>query len=416
MPPKQKQVAARAKKLIDRVKARPMKKKGTKASTSSNGGAKRSAVQNTSNNRSVFGPVSSISTAPVSIGNSISGADPVVTPVKDGVRIKGRDYFMSVDATAATVTTWTLTAAAPITPACMVSSAVKGFASSYAEYMVHGVAIHFITSEPTSNAGAIAIYIGKDRDGPGVVTSSPNLLPFVMSDHCTVLSPIWKNASTIYIPPPMWRSTELGDAESLNDQAVGEVFVLTKLAAVTQPGHILIDYDITFRNMQANIKGLTYPITRMKYTQVNFFRNVLAVTANTTVATAQAVATGGIGYLLDGPTPSALPSGALLGDIYKCVLNLTNSTIVNAAYNTLFSLTIGPATNMQTVTLTDGFTFYATFYTAASGSFAFYPNYAAAISNTNAFYFGVSATISFQLPCYISHVGAGNNAVSQANY
>ena len=152
-----------------KVKPRPMKKKAARKTT-----------------KPVFGPISTIDTAPVSIGNTVTGSSPVVVPVEDGMRVQGRDFLMKIDNTATSITDWTLVGGVPLAPACMVASALKNFSNTYAHYVIHGLAFHFITSTNTSSDGSVMFYINKDRHGPGLPTDSPNFMPMVLSDHNTV--------------------------------------------------------------------------------------------------------------------------------------------------------------------------------------------------------------------------------------
>ncbi len=355
----------------------------------------------------VFGPVTTIDTAPTSIGNTYQGATPIVVPTRDGIRIKGRDYFLTVDTTSAAVLGWTLVAGAPLGLGCMVTSSLKGFANTYGEYMIHGMAFHYITSNSTSDTGSLMMYIAKDRAGPGLITSSPNLLSVVLSDHNTTIGPIWKNNTALSFPDPQWLTTDVLNDEGLHEQAVGELFVLTKTGQLDTSGYILIDYDISFREMQTNIKQLTLPVSRMKYTQVILSK----FAAVTTGVTNMSVLTNA-GFLLDGVTVSSSPSGGVVGDVYKVIFNVTNATLTNVTAGTLFQYLVAGTGNA--VTIADGFTCYMTMSGTSIGFL--YPTYYAAVNGSSPFVSGVTATITIAIPAYISLVGSLANGVLQANY
>jgi len=357
-----------------------------------------------------FGPVSTIDSAPVSIGNTVQGCSPVITPTADGVRVRGRDFLNTANATAASVTGWCLVGGSPISPECMSASVLKGYCNSYAEYQVHGVALHFITSSTTADAGSLLIYVGKDRAGPGLNPTAANLLPFVLSDHCTVITPVWKNASAVYHPAPKWYTTGIGNDEPLSEQACGEMFVLSKVTETNSPGYILMDYDITFRNMQVNIKSLTFPLTRMKYTEVamGFHGNM---TAHTTLNIFTLIADN----LLDGTTLSSAPSGFTRGDVYKVIITTTNAVYAAGNPTNMFDYLLSTGTYIN-IPVTDGLTLYGVAIT--TGSLEMYANYASAIANTNptVFNLGSGGNEDVVLHAFISLVGAVEGALLQSNY
>jgi len=355
-----------------------------------------------------FGPVTTIDTAPVAIGNTYTGAKPVVVPYLDGVRIKGRDYLLGIDSTAAAITGWTMVGGAPLTPACMVTSTLKHFANSYAEYRVHGMAFHYITTASTAETGSVMFYINKDRVGPGLTTSSANFMPLVLSDHNTLIGPLWKNSTAVYLPEFEWMPTDVGLSEDLRHQAVGELIVYTRTSVTDSPGYVLIDYDISFREMQVNPRSLYLPISRMKYTQV------LVTIVNAAYTQSQpAFFTVVGGNLMDGVTVSTVPTGAVFGDVFKIVLNISNATFNTAnPTNILQTNSIGGA-NLP-ITLQDGFTAYAIY--AYTAHFYLATTYMASQAMVDNIGWGVTTTFSATIPAYMSYVGTHNEAGLQSNF
>lgn len=358
---------------------------------------------------SVFGPVSTIDTAPVSIGNTVQGCSPVITPTADGVRVRGRDFLISANATSTSVTGWCLVGAAPITPECMSASVLKGYCNSYAQYQVHGVALHYITASTTADAGSVMLYVGKDRAAPGLNPSAANLLPFVLSDHCTVITPIWKNASAVYHPSPKWYSTGIGNDEPMCEQSCGEMFVLSKVTENNAPGYILMDYDITFKNMQVNVKSLTFPLTRMKYTEV-----ILHWTANATKDVTIIDADFVSGTLLDGTTVGTPPTGAAIGDVYKVVFTTTLISLVGANANNLIDVKMGA--NFAALSIVDGYTLYGAI-TSSFPNMELYPTYQAACIGDNPLRYGFTANpVTANIHAFMSLCGSVEGSLLQANY
>ena len=356
----------------------------------------------------VFGPVATIDTAPVSIGSSITGATPVIIPIEDGQRIQGRDFLITVDPTALTIVDWTLVGGSPVAPACMVASTLKHFSSTYAHYMVHGVAFHFITSASTATNGSVMFYINKDRSRPALPTDSSNFMSAVLSDHHTVIGPLWKNTTASYFPEPHWYSTSVFDGEQLLSQCPGELLMYTKSAEAGVPGYILVDYDISFRGLSLNPKTSLLPVSRMKYTQVTLTATTLVVVnASTTLALAM-----NSGTLLDGITPSSAPSGAIEGDVYKVIIDEDDSTFTNASAATMLTILYGGGGTTPTP-ITDGFTCFAT--VTDTNTVVLFPNLISAIDGAAPFRWGVTATVTAKLPCYMSLCGTVSGLLSQAS-
>lgn len=359
--------------------------------------------------KKVFGPVSTIDTAPVSIGNTIMGSKPVVVPVADGVRIKGRDFLIGLDSSATSVTGWTLVGACPITPVAMVASALSGFSRSYAQYRVHGVAFHYITAATTGDAGSVALYINKERANPSIPTSSANFLPLVLSDHNTCLSPIWKNSSALFFPPLRYYPTSLLNDEMLADQCPGELLVFARVTENVVPGYIICDYDITFKELSSNPKNTIFPITRMKYTQVTLSIANVSMTAGN--ANQFTITTDS---LLDGTTTSSLPTGGTVGDVYKVICNVDDATFTTATAANLLAEQYLGSTITQNITLTDGFTMYGVL--VSSTKISFYPNLPAAYANgSTSLVWQTTQTGTVKMFSYWSLVGSVFNTTQQAN-
>nr|UUW21093.1 MAG: coat protein [Leptochloa chinensis tombus-like virus 1] len=357
----------------------------------------------------LFGPVATIDTAPVSIGNTVQGAKPVVTQVEGGCRVRGRDYFLSVPGIASIDTNWQFVAGAPLAPACMVASAVRSFANAYSQYVIHRMSFHFITAESTANSGNIVLYVAKDRAGPGLNTLSSNFLPVVLSDEHSVIGPLWTNNTAHFNPVPEWRPTDVFNVEDLRHQAVGELMVFTKSAVLQAPGYVLVDYDMSFREMSVNIKTLSLPVSRMKYTQVSLV-NTASHTAGDTVAVFM-----NLGVLLDAVTVSTPPAGTVPGDVYKIVMSLANNGLGGLATNAVFSL--NALDGKPAITLNEGFTCYGVVDNAGTALYLF--DTFAGATGKGAFSqlcYATTGTYNLQIQCQISLVASSNPALTQVSF
>jgi hypothetical protein len=330
----------------------------------------------------------------------------VVVPIADGVNIRGRDFLISIDATDAGVTNWTMTAGCPIVPHALVSSVLKSYAGIYANCVIKGIAFHYITACATSVQGDMMFHVNKSRAAPGINFSSSNFMSVVLSDHNTVIGPLWKNHTAVYYPVLKAYSTDILNDEQLMSQGPGELFVFTKTASEQAPGYVLIDYDIDFVSMQVNVKALTFPVSRLKYTQM-----AITLTA-TAVTTSSDFATQITGTKLDGTTAS-IPSTFTVGDIYKGIINITASTLTNVNTSNLLQYNTYTGTTYVNVpvSVSDGFTMYGVYYT--TNAMLWYPTYEEAASQSASvnYNYGVNATITINIPVYMSLVGSVGNLV-----
>jgi len=363
-----------------------------------------------------MGPVSAISTAPVAIGNSVRGARSVSTRTNSGVIVRGRDFMFTPAGTASSITAWCTVGGTPLSPVAFGDSIVRQYLQMYQKYRWKRCVVHYITSSPTSASGDVMFYHGKNRDSVYLNQTSSFLLPFVISDPDTVLGPQWTNHSADLKVQGTWKSTDYGMGDSPNDYADGEIFLLSKTTTTESPGYVLFDYEIEFAEMQISPRLLNLPLPRAQYTNVNFGQTTSGVTAGNGLAAVP------VGNLLDGVTNSAVPSNAAYGDVYKIILDISNSASgswTNATPATLVEYQSGPFSNSnQAVTLTDGFTLYAVYAsTTANDAITFYPNATAAYANGNDYLrFAVTATITWNIQSWWSLIGSITSLNNKPNF
>ncbi len=304
-----------------------------------------------------FGAVSAINTAPVSIGNSVRGSRPKVSQTTNGARVVGRDFAFALSATASAVTNWELIGGMPLTPCVLPSSVLRNYCQMFQKFKVNKIVVHYITSSPTSQAGDVLFYYERDCMAPMQDYSNSSFLPFTLSDPNTMIGPQWTNHSILVNPTFDWKTTLYGNQTDLNEQAAGSIFVYSKTNAANSPGYILIDYDISFKELSVNPRAGTLPVARG---QSSFICLTNDATTTTAGAAAQWIVTSGKTI---ANTTSAAPTGAQVGDIYKCRFQVTASTLVNAAWSA--GGTTPTTSNMlrwdisdSSLTIDDGFTCY----------------------------------------------------------
>lgn len=358
-----------------------------------------------------FGPISTINTAPVSVGNSVRGSSPRVTQTTDGARVVGRDFAFALGSTAATVTGWELIGGMPITPAVLPSSILRNYCQMFNKFKVNSIAFHYITSSPTSQAGDVMFYYEKDRFSPMMDYSNSSFLPFVLSDPNTVIGPQWTNHSIVLRPTRDWKSTLFGNQTDLNEDAEGIQYFFSKTNAANSPGYILIDYDLSFRELSVSPRAGTLPVARGQ-------TNLICLSQTSTTTTANSAAAWVWNSLKTvANITSAPPTGAIPGDIYKCVLQITSSQIVNtwagSVTPTVSNMLQYGASN-RLLTLDDGFTVYLGYNVSAS--LAMYPTLEAAVTNTDTIEWQQTLTaVSFGL-CASIQLVRNTTDLTQSSY
>lgn len=322
-----------------------------------------------------FGPVSQINTAPVSVGNSVRGSKPRITQTTNGARVVGRDFAFALSSSAAAVTGWEIIGGMPLTPCALPSSILRNYCQMFQKFKINSIVAHYITSSPTSQAGDILFYYERDRFSPMVDYSNSSFLPYVLSDPHTMIGPQWTNHSMLVKPTAEWKTTMFGNQTDLNEDAAGSLFLFSKTNAANSPGYLLIDYDISFRELSVNPRSGTLPIARAQ-------SSFVCLTTPTTFTQANAAQfTLTSGKTIANST-SAPPTGYLPGDVYKVVLQITASTQVNAAWSGTGSPTVA---NLLTyadgtaITVDDGFTAYAV--SLDGTSFYLFPTVESAVAN-----------------------------------
>nr|UHS71941.1 MAG: hypothetical protein 3 [Luteoviridae sp.] len=333
-----------------------------------------------------FGAVSSISTAPVSIGNSVRGSKPRIKQTIDGARIAGRDFAFALSGTGSAVTNWELIGGMPITPCVLPSSVLRNYCQMFQFFKVHKIVAHYITSSPTSQAGDVVFYYERDRNAPMCDYSNSNFLPYVLSDESTIIGPQWMNHSALVLPPPEWKTTLYGSQTDLNEDAAGTLFLFSKTNAINSPGYMIIDYDISFKSMAVNPRAGLLPISRGQSSFICFYRSSGSWTAGnaftiTDVTSGKTIAN----------QSSVAPTGAVSGDIYKVVLQATASIALN-------TWTGSPTPSLSnllrysddtTISLDDGFTMFTRF---DGTTWYFYPTVDSAVADANKLEYQTSET------------------------
>jgi hypothetical protein len=189
-------------------------------------------------------------------------------------------------------------------------------------------------------------------------------------------------------PVAEWKSTLYGNQTDINEDAAGTFFLFSKTNAANSPGYLLLDYDISFREMAVNPRAGSLPIARAQSTFVSMDPGS-ALTDGTAITWSVSSS-----FKTIANVNSAVPTGWTVGDIYKVVLQVTSSTQTNATWGGVG--TTPTAANLlqyaddTAITVDDGFTCYLLATTSTAGQL--YATLEQAVTSTRPLEANVTAT------------------------
>lgn len=354
--------------------------------------------------RAQFGPVSMVTTAPVAMGNSIRGSSSHVTNIKNGVSVTGRDFMFSPIGSVASVTNWTMIGGTPLAPCAFGDTVLRQYMQMYQKYRWKRITAYYITSSGTSSTGDVMFYRAKNRDSVYINQTSSFLLPFVISDPDTIIGPQWTNHAASMTVQGTWKSTDYGMNSDINEFADGEIFLLAKTVTTDSPGYVLFDYQIEFAELQISPRLLSLPMPRAQYYNTVLGGTSVAMT-NTTV----------IKLVCQGTTISgaaaSTPPGIAVGDIYKMIVDKTNSAAVpNGILRVDADL---GADNRVGIDLVDGTTLYVV---NTSNGFLWFENVSSAYAGANPLKYTATNTANIAVQVWLSLVGTVSNTNTNPNF
>lgn len=353
-----------------------------------------------------MGPVASINTAPVAIGNSIRGSRSMSRNIPNGVMVSGRDFMFTPIGTGG-ITTWTMCGGTPLTPVAFGDSSIRQYMQMYQKYRWKSCVVHYVTSSPTSANGDVMFYRNKNRNSVFLNQTSSFLLPFVISDPDTVIGPQWTNHSAALTVQGTWKSTDYGMNSDVDDYADGDVFLLSKTSTTDSPGYVLFDYVIEFAELQISPRLLALPLPRAQW-----FQTSIGVTA-TTIAANAPVALVLTSNNISG-SGATNPPGLTNGDIYKVIVDFTNSSSLPSGVATVKTAINSGTIQSGTTVLQDGTTVYAI---VATNGFNLFPNAESAFTGIdNLLYTNTNATVTFNIQVWMSLIGTVSNTNLNPNF
>lgn len=316
--------------------------------------------------RNRVGPTDAVvSTAPVSIGTTITASRPTTTQIRGGVRVGGREFMTNVDIRGNT--SWQVGALAPIHPMYYIGSVLANTARTYQFYRILALRVHFVTRQATSLAGEVLLSYAANALEPSVDGNSSAFLARAMTQGHATLGPLWQNLSMDVPCDGKSRLVDAFNASTFADNVAGEVQVYTQTAATNDvAGYLMMDYVVEFHDTMFTPHAAALPFASSASTFE--FGPIPATSTGSAIA-----------------ITSNIAANASNGTVFKLVLDRDQSTFglgwtagtafstslkINATTSTAFSSSSGFA-------LVDGLALYGV---SVGSTFYVYMSYEAAVN------------------------------------
>jgi hypothetical protein len=201
----------------------------------------------------------SVRTAPVSIGTTVQAVKPIVKKVPNGVVVRGREFLCAVFAT--NNADFQLAACAPLHPMYYPASTMGTLARAYQKYRFINVAVHFVTRQPTSVTGEIAIVYSSQITEPAESGTNANFLARVMTRGKAILGPLWQNHSIEVVCDSEFRLIDPFIQPDIAKHINGELQCYVQSDVDGTAGYLLIDYDLEFQTTMFTPHSQYLPLT-----------------------------------------------------------------------------------------------------------------------------------------------------------
>jgi hypothetical protein len=236
-----------------------------------------------------------------------------------------------------------------LNPCYFPSSVIGTTARVYAKFRFKRLVFHFITRQPTSATGEVALVYSSNPVLPAENGASGTFLAKVMSRGNAIIGPIWGNHS-INIPcDQQWRFVDCLSSSTVMDNIMGEVQVYTLSSTTDTAGYLLMDYELEFSETVYTPHGTYIPVSTGTGQSLTLTDSSATPTALNAVQVTNSTVTG-----------------IANGSIWRFVMNAdestpaTGTTLANAWQftNALWSNTTTQSSNANNFTIVDGQAFY----------------------------------------------------------
>jgi len=209
----------------------------------------------------------------VSYDTQIANAKPTFLPSKDGLRVRHREYVGDVGAT---TSDWSVVNTFAINPGMPSTFPwLSMLAQVFETYEVHALAFIYQAALPTSTAGTV--YLAYDYDS---ADPAPANKASMMSNMSAVSCSSWASTRLPYVPQgnhlnnKFTRNSSLASGLDIKTYDAGKFFIAAEGFAVSTPGNVYVEYDITLRIPQIPTTIETAQSLRITYGSTSAISNL----------------------------------------------------------------------------------------------------------------------------------------------
>ncbi len=301
--------------------------------------------------------------------------EPLVSNRTNGTHIIGREFLGNCYEYNGS--NFQLGALVPIHPAYYTGSVQANMCRTFEQYRYRHVVIHFVTRQPTTVTGQIALCVTREVLEPCENGSNAAFLARVMSRGMCTIGPTWRNHSIAVDCDSSWRNVDAFVGPDYDDNVLAEFQAYTLAGVTDVAGYIIMDYEIEFRKTMYQPHSSSLPLTTGTGTQYTLVDSSSTPTANNSVQ-------------LTNSTLTALPNGT----IYRFVISVDQSTLAtgttaaNAWYvgTSTFTNTTTLANSLSTLTISNGQAIYLVVVGSSLYAYATYEQACAGDSSGTLFY------------------------------
>jgi len=209
----------------------------------------------------------------VSYDTQIANSKPSFLPSKDGLRVKHREYVGDVGAT---TSNWSVVNTFSINPGLPSTFPwLSMLAQVFETYEVHSLSFVYQAALPTSTAGTVYLCIDYDPADPAPANKAS-----MMSNMSAIACSSWASTKLTYVPQhdrlvnKFTRNSSLASSLDIKTYDAGQLFIAAEGFAVSSPGNVFVEYDITLRIPQIPTTIETAQSLKITYGSTSALSNV----------------------------------------------------------------------------------------------------------------------------------------------
>lgn len=218
-------------------------------------------------------------------------------------------------------------------PAYYATSALGNLTRSFREYRWDWIRISYLGTSSTATAGWTQLVTNPDMQESGYnYASNTDLLQRSMSTQNAVLGNVWENLTHIVPTTSKWMLTQPFDGSEYRDHTAGETYVYQQAASSTVLGLVVIDYQVSFRDLyytlHSSIPFTQYAPLTLADSVANPAASAIVTMTNSTISASPA---GSIWRLILLADQSTAGTGATITTLWKIYTDGSNTSNVTTA-------------------------------------------------------------------------------------